>query len=103
MFFVVRLSVPQSLFRCYFSIPVMSPSLLKTLTKMYEPRGPFLESPDVNMNHSVFEIKELKVNLMALRQFCISDGSSSVLLLLIHHDYIYFVFTFHDFKLRNRF
>ena len=56
-----------------------------------------------NMNHGIFEIKELKVNLMALRQFSISDGSSSVLCLRIYQDYIYFMFTFHDFKLRNRF
>ena len=36
----------------------------------------------------MFEIKELKVNLMALRQFSISDGSSSVLRLRIYQDYI---------------
>ena len=55
------------------------------------------------MNHGIFEIKELKVNLMALRQLSISDGSSSVLRLRIYQDYIYFMFAFHDFKLRNRF
>lgn len=57
----------------------------------------------LSTNHGIFEIKELKVNLMALRQFSISDGSSSVLRLRIYQDYIYFMFAFHDFKLRNRF
>ena len=55
------------------------------------------------MNHNISEIKEVKVNLIALRQFSVSDGNSSVLRLRVYHDYIYFMFTSHDFNLRNRF